>query len=137
MISNSIARARPRVLLVAEFQPLVRALRSLLEEEGYEVGVVEPNRAAESSVANYGLVIVDARRPEDPVVSRVWGWCRVTSPQPTPVLVLCSPAAPGEPAPAFENRLSKPFELDTLLARVRAAVSQPFDLRSVKERSGT
>lgn len=130
------ARAeRTRVLLVAEFPPLVRALRSFLEEEGYEIFVAEPDRVPEMSVAHYDLVIVDAKRAHAPIVARVRVWCRAGSSALAPVLVLCPPPVPGELTPPPDNWLPKPFELDALLARVRALVDRPFDLRTRAEQA--
>lgn len=112
--------ATPRVRVVADFPPLIRVLRSLLEEEGFAVDVIGTTRPA-TELAACDLLVVDVKRPDDPVLAGTCESCHHA--RPVPVLVLGPPAAaPTRPGDRAEW-LVKPFDVGVLLDRVRALLS--------------
>jgi two-component system OmpR family response regulator len=113
-----------RVLIVEDERPLARVLWQALEEEGYSVDVAYDGQEglyrAESGV--YDVIVLDLMLP------KLDGWtvlarlrrkqCR------TPVLILTARDTTADKVRGLDagsdDYLTKPFELDELLARVRA-----------------
>jgi DNA-binding response OmpR family regulator len=111
-----------RVLLVGDYKPLLKALKQGLEEEGFTIGVAdglgEEDRA---SAADYDAVILDLLRPTRADPSLVQRWRRAGA---KTHLVVLTPGRLDDRAHGLEQGaddcLVKPFELEELLARLRA-----------------
>jgi len=114
-----------RILLVEDEADLAAALARALREEGYACDVASDGRAALHALgaSEYDLVILDLMLPELDGRS-VLG--RLRAEKPTPVLVLTARDAVHDKVALFDagadDYVTKPFELEELLARARALV---------------
>src|SRR5438105_11321871 len=115
-----------RVLLVEDHKPLVRALKQGLEEEGFAVDVAydgeEGNFKARS--AEYDLIILDLMLPKEDGLSLLQRWRQAGLK--THVLVLTARGSMEDKVRGLDmgadDYLTKPFDLEELLARLRALV---------------
>jgi len=114
-----------RVLVVDDDRPLARALSINLRAHGYEVVVAHDGRAALTEVARThpAVVVLDLGLPDldgIEVLAGIRGWSAV------PVIVLSARSTSSEKVEALDagadDYVTKPFGMDELLARVRAAV---------------
>jgi two-component system KDP operon response regulator KdpE len=114
-----------RVLLVDDDVPLGRALGINMKARGMEVEIARTGQAALDLVARFrpDVVILDLGLPDldgIEVLQGIRGWNRV------PVVVLSARASSEEKVTALDagadDYVTKPFEMNELLARVRAAV---------------
>ena len=114
-----------RVLVVDDDRPLARALSINLRAHGYEVVVAHDGRAALTELARIhpAVVVLDLGLPDldgIEVLAGIRGWSAV------PVIVLSARSTSGEKVEALDagadDYVTKPFGMDELLARVRAAV---------------
>jgi two-component system, OmpR family, KDP operon response regulator KdpE len=116
---------RGRILLVEDEPALVRALRINLRARDYEVVTATAGRAALTEAARRPLdaVILDLGLPDldgIEVIRELRSWSRA------PVIVLSGRAGPGDKIGALDagadDYVTKPFSMEELLARVRAAL---------------
>ncbi|MDP9841495.1 response regulator transcription factor [Streptosporangium lutulentum] len=113
-----------RVLVVDDEPALREALQSSLEFEGYRVGLASDGQAALETLERerYDLVLLDVMMPRLDGLSA----CRRlrAARNHVPVLMLTARDAVGDRVSGLDagadDYLVKPFELDELLARVRA-----------------
>ena len=111
------------VLLLGRYLPLLKALKQGLEEEDFTVDIAPDGQEGNGGTpaAGYDAIILDLVRPEDVGGLLVRGWHRAGLK--TTVLALAPPGAgarvPGL-RPLADDVLTKPFELEDLLARLRA-----------------
>lgn len=114
-----------RVLLVDDDVPLGRALGINMKARGMEVEIATTGQAALDLVARFRpeVVILDLGLPDldgIDVLHGIRGWNRV------PVVVLSARASSEEKVTALDagadDYVTKPFEMNELLARVRAAL---------------
>ena len=114
-----------RVLLVDDDAPLRRALAINMRARGYEVELAASGESALDLVARFhpDVVVLDLGLPDlDGIVvlQGIRGW------NPVPVVVLSARATSNEKVAALDagadDYVTKPFEMNELLARVRAAV---------------
>ncbi len=114
-----------RVLLVDDDQALVRALSINLKARGYHVDVALTGTSALALASNRrpDVVVLDLGLPDIDgieVLHGLRGWTRV------PVLVLSAREDQTEKVAALDagadDYVTKPFGMDELLARLRAAV---------------
>jgi two-component system KDP operon response regulator KdpE len=114
-----------RVLVVDDDPQLLRALRITLSARGYDVTTVADGTTALAAASRTppDLIIVDLGLPDIDgvaVVEGLRGWCTA------PIIVLS--ARHAEPAKVdaldagADDYVTKPFGMDELLARVRAAL---------------
>ncbi|MEV4508602.1 response regulator [Dactylosporangium sp. NPDC049525] len=114
-----------RILIVDDDEPLLRALRVNLTARGYQVDTAVTATAGLISAGNHhpDLAIVDLGLPDldgIEVVKGLRGWSGV------PIIVLS--ARHSEPAKVAaldagaDDYVTKPFGIDELLARIRAAL---------------
>jgi two-component system OmpR family response regulator len=100
-----------RVLLIGGYRLMVKALQHGLEDEGFTV-----------AAADHDAIVFDLERPETADLSRLQGWRRAGLK--APVLVLAAPHAIGDASLAVDSGaddwLTKPFEMDEFLGRLRA-----------------
>jgi two-component system, OmpR family, KDP operon response regulator KdpE len=114
-----------RVLVVDDENHILRVLRLSLQARGYSVEVAASGREALDLAARLRpeLVILDLGLPDmagAEVIARLRGWSQA------PVIVLSGKTADGDKIAAFDagadDYVAKPFDMDELLARVRAAL---------------
>ena len=114
-----------RVLLVDDDAPLGRALAINMRARGYEVELAASGQSALDLVARFHpeVVVLDLGLPDldgIEVLQGIRGW------NPVPVVVLSARATSNEKVAALDagadDYVTKPFEMNELLARVRAAV---------------
>ena len=114
-----------RVLVVDDDRPLARALAINLKARGYDVAVALTGREALASASAQppDLVVLDLGLPDldgVEVLEGLRGWTTV------PVLVLSAREDQSEKVRALDagadDYVTKPFGMDELLARVRAAL---------------
>ncbi|GGQ46789.1 two-component system KDP operon response regulator KdpE [Actinomadura coerulea] len=114
-----------RVLLVEDEEQLVRALRINLRTRGYEVDTAPDGRTALDLAARHrpDVVVLDLGLPDMDgveVIQGLRGWLNA------PIIVLSARHASQEKVRALDtgadDYVTKPFGMDELLARLRAAV---------------
>ncbi|MFL6075742.1 MAG: response regulator [Mycobacteriales bacterium] len=114
-----------RVLVVDDEPGIVRALRINLRVRGYDVDTAADGRAALDAAARHqpDVVILDLGLPDMDgveVIRGLRGWSR------SPVIVLSARHDGSEKVEALDagadDYVTKPFGMEELLARVRAAV---------------
>ncbi|HEY1321597.1 MAG TPA: response regulator [Streptosporangiaceae bacterium] len=114
-----------KVLVVDDEPSIIRALRINLTARGYEVSTASDGASGLAAVARDrpDVVILDLGLPDmdgTEVISGVRGWAS------TPIIVLSVWGAEGQKVAALDagadDYVTKPFGMDELLARLRAAV---------------
>lgn len=115
-----------RVLVVEDEADLARALRQVLEEEGYSVDVARDGESASHDArgTRYDAIVLDLMLP------RRDGWAVLgelrSEGSVTPVLILTARDELADKVRGLDagadDYLTKPFELDEFLARVRALI---------------
>ncbi len=122
-----------RVLVVEDNKSLARALRQGLEEEGYAVDCAYDGEEAEFKArgTDYDVIILDLMLPKIDGLTLLQGW-RASERQGT-VLVLTARDSLDDKVKGLDlgadDYLTKPFELDELLARVRAMVRRKHAIK--------
>ena len=122
-----------RVLLVEDHKPLVRALRQGLEEEGFAVDIALDGEEADykARASNYDVIILDLMLPKKDGLTLLKEWRRDGSK--THVLVLTARGTLEERVRGLDtgadDYLTKPFELEELLARLRALVRRAHQVK--------
>ncbi|WP_019633316.1 response regulator [Actinomadura atramentaria] len=118
-------RPAARVLIVDDEPQIVRALRINLRARGYEVDVAADGRTALAAAARRhpDVVVLDLGLPDmdgAEVIGGLRGWLSV------PVIVLSARHSSAEKVKVLDagadDYVTKPFGMDELLARLRAAV---------------
>jgi two-component system, OmpR family, response regulator len=128
---SQVVVGAPRLLLVEDEAELAGMLRELLAEEGYAVDVVADGQAGlhRGLVGRYDVVVLDRRLPALDGLDLLGRWRR--SGVTTPVLVLSALGNPVERVEGLdagaEDYLTKPFDVDELLARLRALRRRHLD----------
>jgi DNA-binding response OmpR family regulator len=118
--------AKPRVLIADDDQNVSMAIRRSLEEESYQCDCVPDGETALASlrIHDYNLLIADIRMPGNDGLQLVQKAAK-TAPGVPVILITGNPsvetAIDAMKLPVFAYVL-KPFELETLLQPVRAAV---------------
>jgi DNA-binding response OmpR family regulator len=122
-----------RVLLVEDHKPLVRALKRGLEEEGFAVDVAYDGEEGgyKAQTAEYDVIILDLMLPGADGLSLLQKWRR--DGLKTHVLVLTARSGIDDKVRGLDSGaddyLTKPFELDELLARLRALVRRTHQVK--------
>jgi two-component system, OmpR family, KDP operon response regulator KdpE len=115
----------PRVLIVEDEPALLRALRINLRARGYDVGTASGGREAltEAKRRPPDVVLLDLGLPDldgREVIRELRGWSKA------PVIVLSGRAGSGDKIGALDagadDYVTKPFDMEELLARLRAAL---------------
>jgi two-component system, OmpR family, KDP operon response regulator KdpE len=115
----------PRVLIVEDEPALLRALRINLRARGYDVRTVATGREAlaEARRRPPDVVLLDLGLPDldgSEVIRELRAWSGV------PVIVLSGRAGSGDKIGALDagadDYVTKPFDMEELLARLRAAL---------------
>jgi DNA-binding response OmpR family regulator len=122
-----------RVLLVEDHKPLVRALKQGLEEEGFavDVGVDGEEGDYKARTADYDVIILDLMLPKLDGLSVLQRWRR--DGLKTHVLILTARGTMEDKVRGLDigadDYLTKPFELEELLARIRALVRRGHEVK--------
>lgn len=122
-----------RVLLVEDQVALVKALRQCLEEEGFAVDVALDGEDADAKAKStqYDVVILDVMLPKIDGVTLLKGWR--ASGLSTHVLMLTAKTTLEDKVSGLDSGaddyLTKPFELEELLARVRALIRRGHQVK--------
>jgi DNA-binding response OmpR family regulator len=122
-----------RVLLIEDHKPLVRALRKGLEEEGFAVDTAVDGEegAYKAQTADYDVIILDLMLPKEDGLSLLQRWRRAGLK--SHVLVLTARSSIDDKVRGLnlgaDDYLTKPFELEELLARLRALVRRGHQIK--------
>ena len=121
---------KSRVLVVDDEPQITRVLRTVLSSQGYQVRTAAEGEAALSSVAEFRpeLVITDLYMPH---MDGVELCKRIRAMSPVPIIVLSVKGEERTKVEALDSGaddyVTKPFGIDELLARVRAALRRGGD----------
>jgi two-component system KDP operon response regulator KdpE len=125
-----------RVLVVDDEPQIVRALRINLTARGYDVSTAASGEQAlrEAAAARPDVVVLDLGLPDldgTTVIEGLRGWTSV------PIIVLSARTDSGDKVSALDagadDYVTKPFGMDELLARLRAAVRRAATVPSGEE----
>lgn len=115
-----------RVLLVEDHKPLVRVLRKGLEEEGFAVDIAADGEEADHKVrgTSYDLILLDRMLPKEDGLDLLRRWRKRGLS--THILMLTAKGSVADRIEGLDlgadDYLTKPFELEELLARMRALI---------------
>src|SRR4051794_40800757 len=115
-----------RVLLIEDHKPLARTLRQGLEEEGFAVDVAYDGQEGDFKArgADYDVIILDMMLPKEDGMSLLQRWRK--DGLGTHVLVLTARGGIEDKVRGLDggadDYMTKPFELEELLARLRALI---------------
>jgi DNA-binding response OmpR family regulator len=123
-----------RVLLIEDHKPLVRALKQGLEEEGFAVDVAPDGQEGDfkARTAEYDVIILDSMLPNEDGLSLLQRWRKdgVTA----HVLLLTARGSMDDKVKGLDHGaddyMTKPFELEELLARLRALIRRTHQVKS-------
>jgi DNA-binding response OmpR family regulator len=122
-----------RVLLVEDHKPLARALRQGLEEEGFAVDLAADGTEGDYKArsAEYDVVILDVMLPGIDGMTLLQRWRR--DGLKAHVLVLTARGSTEDKVRGLDlgadDYLTKPFELEELLARLRALIRRNHQVK--------
>lgn len=123
-----------RVLLIEDHKPLVRVLQQGLEEEGFAVDVAEDGEDGDFKVrsAQYDAVILDVMLPKIDGLTLLEKWR--SEGLTTHVLMLTARSSIEDKVHGLnlgaDDYLAKPFELEELLARLRALIRRGHQVKT-------
>jgi DNA-binding response OmpR family regulator len=122
-----------RVLLIEDHKPLVRILKQGLEEEGFAVDTAADGEEGDykAHTADYDVIILDLMLPKQDGLTLLQRWRREGLK--THVLVLTARGSIDDKVRGLDSGaddyLTKPFELEELLARLRALVRRGHQVK--------
>jgi DNA-binding response OmpR family regulator len=122
-----------KLLLVEDHKPLARALKQGLEEEGYAVDLAADGEEGDykARTSTYDVIILDLMLPKIDGITLLQNWRK--SGINNHVLILTAKGELGDKVRGLDlgadDYLTKPFEIDELLARVRALVRRKHDVK--------
>jgi DNA-binding response OmpR family regulator len=123
-----------RTLLIEDNKPLVRALKQGLEEEGFAVDVAYDGEegAFKAQATNYDVIILDLMLPKEDGLSLLEKWRKAGLR--SHVLILTARDRIEDKVRGLDmgadDYLTKPFQLEELLARLRALVRRGHEVKS-------
>ncbi len=123
-----------RVLLIEDHKPLQRALKQGLEEEGFAVDVASDGEEGDfkAGSAEYDVIILDLMLPREDGLSLLQRWRK--NGINTHVLILTARSSIEDKVKGLDlgadDYLAKPFELEELLARLRALIRRGHQVKS-------
>jgi DNA-binding response OmpR family regulator len=123
-----------RLLLIEDHKPLVCALRQGLEEEGFAVDVATDGAEGDfkARTAEYDVIVLDLMLPKVDGLSLLQRWRKegVT----THILAVTAKGSVEDKVKGLDlgadDYLTKPFELEELLARLRALIRRGHQVNS-------
>jgi DNA-binding response OmpR family regulator len=122
-----------RVLLIEDHKPLVRNLQRGLEEEGFAVDTALDGEEGgyKAKTAEYDVIILDLMLPKVDGLTLLQNWRRAGLK--THVLVLTARGGIDDKVRGLDlgadDYLTKPFQLEELLARLRALVRRTHHIK--------
>ena len=122
-----------RILLVEDHKPLSRALKRGLEEEGFAVDTAEEGEEADFKArgATYDVIVLDLMLPKIDGLTLLKNWRKDDIK--THVLVLTAKDTTEDKVKGLDlgadDYLTKPFQLEELLARLRALVRRSHQVK--------
>jgi DNA-binding response OmpR family regulator len=122
-----------RVLLVEDHKPLSRALRRGLEEEGFAVDLAEDGEEGnyKARANTYDVVILDLMLPKTDGLTLLKAWRKDGLAM--HVLVLTAKDTTEDKVRGLDlgadDYLTKPFQLEELLARLRALIRRSHQIK--------
>jgi DNA-binding response OmpR family regulator len=122
-----------KVLLVEDHKPMVRALRQGLEEEGFAVDTATDGEEADykATTANYDVIVLDLMLPKIDGLSLLQKWRRAG--MSAHVLVLTARGGMEDKVKGLDlgadDYLTKPFQWEELLARLRALIRRGHQVK--------
>ncbi len=122
-----------RVLLIEDHKPLTRAIRQGLEEEGFAVDCAYDGEEGDfkARTAEYDAIILDVMLPKEDGISMLQRWRREGVK--THVLMLTARSSIEDKVRGLDSGaddyLTKPFELEELLARLRALIRRGHQVK--------
>jgi DNA-binding response OmpR family regulator len=122
-----------RVLFIEDHKPLVRALKQGLEEEGFAVDTAADGEEGnyKAQTAEYDVIILDLMLPKEDGLSLLQRWRRAG--MNTHVLVLTARGGIEDKVKGLDlgadDYLTKPFQLEELLARLRALIRRGHQVK--------
>jgi two-component system KDP operon response regulator KdpE len=123
-----------RVLIVEDERPLLRALAMNLTARGYEVTEAESGTRAlaDAAAADYDVIVLDLGLPDISGMDVIKG---VRAYAATPIIVLSARTGTSDKVAALDlgadDYVTKPFSIDELLARLRAATRRSGNAEAV------
>src|SRR6266851_5082455 len=124
---------RMRVLLIEDHKPLLRALRQGLEEEGFAVDAAADGEEGDfkGRTSEYDVIILDLMLPKVDGLTLLQNWRRAGIK--THVLVLTARGSIDDKVKGLDlgadDYLTKPFELNELIARLRALIRRRHQVK--------
>jgi DNA-binding response OmpR family regulator len=121
------------VLLVEDHKPLSRALRRGLEEEGFAVDLAEDGEEGDykARAASYDVIVLDLMLPKKDGLTLLREWRRDGIA--THVLCLTARDTTDDKVRGLDvgadDYLTKPFQLEELLARLRALIRRSHQVK--------
>ena len=122
-----------RVLLVEDHKPLAKALKRGLEEEGFAVDAAEDGEEADYKAgdASYDAIILDLMLPKIDGLTLLQKWRKAGVK--THILVLTAKDTTDDKVKGLDfgadDYLTKPFQLEELLARLRTLVRRSHQVK--------
>jgi DNA-binding response OmpR family regulator len=122
-----------RVLLIEDHKPLLKALKRGLEEEGFAVDTAEDGEEGnyKARSASYDVVVLDVMLPKLDGLSLLKEWRK--SGVKTHVLMLTAKDTTPDKVQGLDlgadDYLTKPFQLEELLARLRALIRRSHQIK--------
>ena len=122
-----------RVLLVEDHKPLSRALKRGLEEESFAVDVAEDGEEADFKArgATYDVIVLDLMLPKIDGLTLLKQWRKDDIK--THILLLTAKDTTEDKVKGLDlgadDYLTKPFQLEELLARLRALVRRSHQIK--------
>jgi DNA-binding response OmpR family regulator len=131
--SDETGGANVRVLLVEDHKPLSRALKRGLEEEGFAVDLAEDGEEGDykARAASYDVIVLDLMLPKKDGLTLLREWRR--DGMQTHVLCLTAKDTTDDKVKGLDrgadDYLTKPFQLEELLARLRALIRRQHQVK--------
>lgn len=122
-----------RVLLIEDYKQMVRALKKGLEEEGFAVDVAYDGEEGgyKAETANYDVIILDLMLPKEDGLTLLQRW-RANGLK-SHVLVLTARSSMEDKVHGLDlgadDYMTKPFQLEELLARLRALIRRGHNIK--------
>lgn len=122
-----------RILLIEDYKQMVRALKKGLEEEGFAVDVALDGEEGgyKAETADYDVIILDLMLPKEDGLSLLKRWRNKGLK--SHVLVLTARSSIEDKVTGLDlgadDYMTKPFQLEELLARLRALIRRGHNVK--------
>jgi DNA-binding response OmpR family regulator len=124
-----------RILLIEDYKQMVRALKKGLEEEGFAVDVAMDGEEGgyKAETADYDVIILDLMLPKEDGLSLLRRWRNKGIK--SHVLVLTARSSIEDKVTGLDlgadDYMTKPFQLEELLARLRALIRRGHNVKDL------